>query len=50
MPHDEVRDNVERVKFEIPREWQNKYDAYTKTMSKVLAPKQTPAASSKTGQ
>ena len=48
-PHDEIRDNLEGIRFEPPPEWRGKFEGYKNKLAKVVAPKAAPKASVTTG-
>jgi hypothetical protein len=50
MAQDDVRNNQEGIRFQVPSEWRGKYEGYKNKLSKVPAPKQTVRPTTKPGQ
>ena len=50
IPQDDVRNNLEGVRYQVPSEWRGKYEGYRNKLGKVAAPKRKSRPSSKPGQ
>jgi hypothetical protein len=50
MPQDDVRNNLEGVRHQVPSEWRGKYEGYRNKLAKVAATKRKAQPSSKPGQ
>jgi hypothetical protein len=49
-PQDQIRDNLEGVRFQPPPEWRGKWEGYKNKLAKVAAPKRAASPSTKTNQ
>jgi len=49
-PQDQVRDNLEGIRFQPPPEWRGKFEGYKNKLAKVAAPKRATSPSTKTDQ
>jgi hypothetical protein len=50
QPQDDVRNNLEGVRFQVPSEWRGKYEGYRTKLAKKPAPKRADRPSAKPGQ
>ncbi len=50
MAQDDVRNNIEGIRHQVPSEWRGKWEGYRNKLGKVAAPKRVERPSVKPGQ